>query len=138
MAPPDLFSEGSLWLPAAWGEWLWGPRGPSERRLPAWETHGWGQTVKAGLRGLGRGLDVGMRQRGVIWLAPSALGPETLFLGTLCTMGASILRRHGVQVDTGVSVFLSGIKVNEESQTVRWFLQPGVCSIYSSTKLTRV
>lgn len=80
----------------------------------------------------------GTRQRGILWLMPRITCPGILFLGTLLTMGASILRRHRVLVATEASFSLPVWGQSEESQIIRWFLQAGFSSIYSLIKSTRV
>lgn len=52
----------------------------------------------------------------VQWLMLSTTGQETLFLGALSTVKASVLR---VLAANEASIFLSGIKVKNHN-TIRW------------------
>ena len=55
----------------------------------------------------------------VQWLMLSTTGQETLFLGALLTLKASVLREQGVLAANEASVFLSGIKAKNH-KTIRW------------------
>lgn len=61
-----MFSERSPWLPAAWREGL-GPQETQQEVAPSVGDRWVGTDSGRSAEGLGRGLGVGMGQKGVIW-----------------------------------------------------------------------